>query len=434
MNKDRAARIVVIGAAGASFTGLLADLISAPELDGAVLSLVDTNADGLAIAEAIGHRMVKQWHKKTKIVSSTDRREVLAGADFVLTAIAVGGVEAWRQDQDIPRKYGYYGHSVDTVGPGGLFRGLRLIPPLIDICRDIENLAPDAWVINYSNPIAGVCRAIRKTTNVKIVGLCTAGFLPLQIARRLEIEPDRVDVISAGLNHCVWAMKIVVDGQDYTDQWHVKMRSMRSDGWLLPSIELLDVFGCWPMPGASHVAEFFQFVYPPCDDGRDDGRYPFRKTLEFDQRLRRNRERLASRKAQAAGNEPLSDQAEESAGQAVAMVTDIWMDRRRRHYANIQNDALVSNMPPEAIVEVPVIAGAAGVRGISVGPLPAGVVGIMQARWAYYELLAEAAITRSKDMALRCLCADPLTMSISHARQCVDEMFRVQAEFLPGFE
>ena len=434
MAERRPPKIVVIGAASTSFTGLLADLLSAPELDGAEFALVDIDSEGLAITEALGRRMAEKWGKSAKISATTDRSQALDGANFVLITIAVGGVETWRQDQDIPLKHGYYGHTVDTVGPGGLFRALRLIPPMIEICRDVEQLCPQAWVINYSNPIAGICRAVRKATGVNIVGLCTAGFLPSQVARRLEIPADRVEVISGGLNHCVWALKIIVDGEDYTEKWHAKMRELRSDGWLLPSIELLEAFGVWPFPGSTHVAEFFPYVYPPGDDGREDGRYPFRKPLAFDKRLDRDAERRESRKAQAEGRQPIDDKPEESAGEAVRMLISIWNDARTRHYANIQNDGLISNMPDEAIVEIPVIAGSAGVRGIKVGPLPASIVGLMQARWAYHELLADAAIKRSKHLAVQCLCADPLTTSLKHARECVEEMFDVQAEYLPGYE
>ena len=169
-------RIVVIGAASSSFSGLLADLAGSSELDGAELVLVDIDPDGLGLMEKLGKRMVDQWKMKTAVTATMDRCEALAGADFIITTIAIGGVTTWRQDDEIPAKHGFAGGAVDTTGPGGLFRGLRLIPPMIDICRDVEELCPDAWVINYSNPMTGICRAVQKATSVNVVGLCTAGF------------------------------------------------------------------------------------------------------------------------------------------------------------------------------------------------------------------------------------------------------------------
>jgi len=433
MHRKRPPKIVVVGAASSSFSGMLAELLAAPELDGAEIWLVDVDPEGLDVLLGLGRRMAGEWGTGATVAGGTDRAEALAGADFVLTTIAVGGLRAWRQDQDIPARYGYHGHAVDTVGPGGLFRGLRVIPPMIDICRDVEEICPDAWVINYSNPIAGLCRAVRKATNVNIVGLCTAGFLPAQVARRLEVDPERVEVVSAGFNHCVWVLKALLDGADVTGQLKENVRKETS-GWWLPNVELMDAFGCLPLPGGSHVGEFFLYFYGPGDDGRDDGRYPFRKKIDFDRWAENQRRTRADLRAQAQGARPLGHKPKESAGRAIRILVSIWQGSSTRHHANVQNDGLVANLPDEAIVEVPVIADGRGVRGVKVGALPASVAGLMQARWGYYDLLAEAALKKSRRLAYQCLLADPLTTSIRRARQCVDEMFAAQATLLDGYQ
>ncbi|MFB3891654.1 MAG: hypothetical protein ACE15C_06475 [Phycisphaerae bacterium] len=434
MDRSRSPKIVVIGAASSSFSGLLANLISADGLDGAELALVDIDAEGLEIMAALGRRMASEWRRRTT-VTAADRAAALRGADFIITTIAVGGTTTWRQDEEIPAKHGYYGHSVDTVGPGGLFRGLRLIPPILDVCRDVERLCPDAWLINYSNPMPGICRAIRKATRVNVVGLCTAGYLPRQVARFLEIDESRIEVISAGVNHWVWALKVLVDGSDFTPQFKDKMRAMHAKGYSRSSLELMDVFDYWPMPGANHVAEFFPYFYGPDTDGRDDvKKYPIREGHDFDERVRKVASQRETLRRQGAGLEPLGHKAEEAADEAVRMLTSIWTGGRTRHYANVQNDGLVPNLPDHVIVEVPVIADAAGIRGLPVGPLPDSVVGIVQARCAYYELLADAAIHRSKHLALQCLMNDNLTTSIPRAKACLEEMFEVQKEFLPGYK
>ncbi|KKL92469.1 hypothetical protein LCGC14_1884370 [marine sediment metagenome] len=434
MERTAKPKIVVIGAASSSFSGLLSDLVGSKDLDGAELALVDIDETGLEIMTALAKQMAKQWKRKTTVTGTPDRAEALADADFVLTTIAVGGVRTWRQDEEIPAKHGFYGHSVDTVGPGGLFRGLRLIPPMIDICRDVERLCPNAWVINYSNPMPGVCRAVQKATDAKIVGLCTAGFLPKQAAKYLEIEPDRVEVISAGVNHWVWTLKVLVDGEDITEEFNRKMLDGLGGEYVRSSRELLEIFGCWPFPGANHVAEFLPYFYGTEDDGRGDEWYPFRKGHDFDKRVKMETEQRAKLKAQAEGAEPLGHEPEESAGEAIRMLQSMWYNRRTLHYANVANEGLVTNLPAEAIVEIPAIADVTGIRGLKVGPLPAGVVGLVQARCAFYELLADAGINRSKHLALQCLMADTLTTSIPRAKACIDEMFQVQAEFLPGYE
>lgn len=433
--RDRPPKIAIIGAASSSFSDILQELITCPELDGAELALVDIDAEGLGIMTRLGQRMCREWGKRTTVVGTGDRGEVLAGSDFVLTVIAAGGVTTWRQDEEIPARHGFYGCSVDTIGPGGLFRGLRLIPAMIDICRDVERLAPDAWVINYSNPMTAICRAIRKTTAAKIVGLCTAGYLPRQIARQMEIDESRIDVISAGVNHCMWAVRIIVDGIDQTESWKALVRDKQGDDYARSSVELMDVLDVWPMPGANHVAEFFPYFYGPGDDGRDDGRYPYRSGHDFDERLVRDAERRQKLKSQGEGTEELAPPpADESASEAIKILLSIWNNGRTRHYANVENNGAVPNLPPESILEIPVIADASGIRGLEVGPLPASVVGYVSGRSAFFELLADAAIGRSKKIALQCLLNDITTHSIVDARNCVDEMFEAQAQFLPGFE
>ena len=433
MFRNRQPKIVIIGAASSSFSGILADLVSCRELDGAELALVDIDEESLGTMTSLGQRMVKEWKRKTRIVSATDRRKVLEGADFVLTLIAVGGITTWRQDEELPKKHGFFGCCCDSNGPGGLFRGLRLIPPLIEVCHDIEKMCPDAWVINYSNPMTGVCRALNKATNVKVVGLCTSGFLPRHVAKLFEVDPDRVDVVSAGVNHCMWALKVMVDGKDVTEEHKQLMRDKHSTDYNRSTVELMDILGVCPMPAANHIAEYFPYFYGPGDDSRDDGRYPYRTEQDFDKRLERINEGRAELKRQADGTDPLGAEAEESASEAIRMLISVWNNHRTRHYANVPNRGIVPNLPPEAVLEVPVIADASGIRPTHIGPLPQSIVGFNQSRSAFFELLADAAIQKSRRIALQCLLADTNTTSFVNAKAGIAEMFEVQSEYLPGF-
>jgi len=351
----------------------------------------------------------------------------------VLTLIAVGGIKTWRQDVELPNKHGFFGCCCDSNGPGGLFRGLRLIPPLIEVCRDIEKMCPDAWVINYSNPMTGVCRALNKATSVKIVGLCTSGFLPRHVARLFDVESDRVDVISAGVNHCMWALKIMIDGEDVTQRHKQLMREKHSTDYKRSSVELMDLLDVCPMPSSNHIAEYFPYFYGAGDDGRDDGRYPYRTEQDFDKREEKINETHEKLRRQADGTDPLGVEAEESASEAIRMLVSVWNNRRTRHYANVPNRGIVPNLPPEAVLEVPVIADASGIRPMYIGPLPQSIVGFNQSRCAFFELLADAAIHKSRKIALQCLLADGNTTSFVNAKACIDEMFEVQAAFLPGF-
>ncbi len=435
MFRNRPPKIAVIGAGSSSFSSLLGDLVSCRDLDGARVALVDIDAEAVDLAERLGRRMSREWGRGTQVSAYDDRCEALKDADFVVLLVGVGGVKAWKQDEAIPARHGFHGHSCDTTGAGGLFRGLRVIPSILDVCRDVEHVAPRALVINYSNPVTAVCRAIRKASSANAVGLCTAGFPPTQVARFLDIPRDRVDVISAGLNHCVWALKVFIDGEEKTQYFYDAVRKREAKSFYASSVEILDLFGVWPMPGAGHVAEFFPWFFGPEKDGRDDGRYPMREDrIDWASRLKRERERLRRIHARANGLEPLGGPSEESPADAVRMMASIWHNRPARFYADVPNGGTVPNLPIESIVEVPVIADASGVRAVEVGPLPPQVAGFMQARWAYNEILADAAIQKSKALALRCLVADTNTTSISRARACVDAMFRAQREFLAGYK
>ena len=186
------------------------------------------------------------------------------------------------------------------------------------------------------------------------------------------------------------------------------------------------------MPGANHVAEYFPYFYGDEDDGRI-GKYTYREGHDFDARLKRDIERREKLKAQALGKKRLGGRPEESGAEAVRMFWSILNDGRTLHHANVENGGIIPNLPAEAIVEVPVICDMAGVRGLPVGPLPQSMVGFVQQRVAYFELLADAALAKSKHIALQCLMNDCNTTSFVRARACLDEMFEVQKKFLKGY-
>ncbi|MDH7570328.1 MAG: hypothetical protein QHJ73_12175, partial [Armatimonadota bacterium] len=343
--------------------------------------------------------------------------------------------ELWKLDFQIPLKHGIKQVLGENGGPGGLSHSLRNIPIVLDIARDVERLCPNAWLINYSNPMSAICRAMHKASQVKTFGLCTAANFPRQIARMLGIDdPERVETVVGGLNHWVWLLRLTVDGRDAYPWLRERVHAPDFNPYYRSSVEILDAFGWWPMPGANHVAEFFPYFYGDPADTEARRRYPYQHEHDFDQAAVKQAELRQSLRRQAHGEEPLKAHAPlESASDAVRMLTSIWTGRRTRHFANIANHGLIPNLPHEAVVEVPVIADAMGVRGLQVGPLPQSVVGLVQARCAFFELLADAAIHRSRELALQCLLADTNTTSLQAARACVEEMFAAQAEFLPGF-
>ena len=199
-------KIAMIGAGSMVFTkNLLGDILSFPELSESTIFLMDINERRLNLISQLAEKMVKQKRCGAKIESTTNRRKALNGADYVIITIDVGGLEAYLSDIQIPDKYGVNQNVGDTLGPGGVFRGLRLVPILLDICMDMENICPDALLINYSNPMAISCWSMNKATRIKNIGLChsvqgTARHLALYVGAPYE----EISYWVAGINHMAW--------------------------------------------------------------------------------------------------------------------------------------------------------------------------------------------------------------------------------------
>jgi len=265
-------KIVLIGAGSAVFTlGLVADLIRTGWET--KLALVDTNPEALEVAEKLTRKMIAFKGAPIEISAAADRREVLPAATAVICTIGVGGRRAWEQDVFVPRKYDIFMPVGDTVGPGGISRALRMIPPMVAIAEDVLDLCPQALFFNYGNPMAAVCRAIRKATNADVIGLChgvphTARYL----AGALGVPPESLSYNGMGINHLTWLFDIRVDDQDVRDrlsdiasqktaaardgcpEGNNPYRSPCGDAF---SWGLYGLFGAFPAPLDRHVVEFF---------------------------------------------------------------------------------------------------------------------------------------------------------------------------------
>ncbi|MCK5733109.1 MAG: hypothetical protein KAI38_02920, partial [Candidatus Latescibacteria bacterium] len=210
--------IVLLGAGSAAFTsGLLADLISeGREWD---IRLVDIDPSNLDVAFLLAERMIESQGAQLSLSRNLDRCEAIAGADVVVATIAVGGRRAWEQDVLIPRKYGIFQPVGDTIMPGGIFRALRMIPTMVEIAKDVREIAPDAHFFNYSNPMAAICRGIRKAAGVPVVGLCH-GIPGTQryLANFLGVDVGRCDFNWVGINHLTWIFEFRVDQRDVWPQ------------------------------------------------------------------------------------------------------------------------------------------------------------------------------------------------------------------------
>ena len=424
---------MLIGAGSTVFTpGLISDLAASPVFAGWSVHLVDINAEAAQTMAALGRRIAAERGADLRFVAHTDRREALAGAAFVTTTIAVGAADGWRTDIDVPAAHGIAQTVGDSVGPGGVLRALRHVPELVAIAEDVADLAPDAWMANYSNPLTANVRAITSQTPVRAVGLCHGTMHTLgALTADLGVPAGQVHAVFAGLNHLCWLLDLRHGSTDLYPRLRemVTQRaggagapSTRHEGVHLPvSADLMNTFGLYPAPGDRHVAEFFNWYLPGSNGaslpwglqgGRDMTVEYIGEKGELWQRLRQ----------QAEGTIALDASRVQEAERLVAIAEAIVTGHDSVELAvNLPNDGKISNLPPDAVVEVPAVVGAAGITGLCVGPLPEAIAAVLTARAHQQQITVRAAVEGSRELALQALALDPLVPDPATARAILDD-------------
>ena len=437
MTQRRTEKIVLLGAGSAMFTrGLLADILQRGWE--AHLGLVDTDPAALATAEGLARKMIAARGAPVELSASVDRRDVLGGATVVICTIGVGGRRAWEKDVRIPRAHGIYQPVGDTVMPGGASRALRMIPPMVEIARDVLLLAPEALFFNYGNPMGPVCRGVRKATGAKIVGLChgvnhAAAFL----AGKLAVAAADLDYTAVGVNHLTWFTEVRAGGRDAMDRLRGIAAEAPAAGEDNPlSWQLLQRFGAFPAVMDRHVMEFFPSLFK--GEGRYYGRtagveaFSFEKTIELGDAV------YARMQADAEADGPLPAEAFDGIGGEHEQVIDIIECIRdgsgEVFSANLPNTGQVPNLPAEAIVESPAAARADGLHPLPQGPLPAGIAATLTGHLAWVETVVEAALEGSRDKFIQALILGRAVDSIPQAVALADDLLAAQADHLPQFQ
>jgi alpha-galactosidase len=442
--------IVLIGAGSTVFTpGLMTDLAAAPTFGGWTVHLVDLNGEAAETMARVGRRIAAERGAELEFVPHTDRREALPNARFVTTTIAVGAAAGWRADVEVPAKYGIAQTVGDSVGPGGVLRALRHVPELVAIAEDVAELAPEAQLINYSNPLTANVRAITAETGVKTVGLCHGTMHTLaKLTTDLGYERGELSAIFAGLNHLCWLLDLRRGTEDIYPALRrlveeragdINAPSTGEEGvHLAVSADLMRTFGRYPAPGDRHVAEFFAGYLRAADGSPADAtNLPWGLQGGRDATMRyigQKDDLWEQLHAQADGKAPLprtdNQEAERLVGIAEAIVTG------KDHVelaVNLPNDGKIPNLPPTAVVEVPAVVGAAGIIGLGVGPLPAGIAAVLTARAQQQEITVQAALTGDRELALQALALDPLVNGLTMATNILDDAIEAHGPLLDRF-
>jgi len=454
-------KIVVIGAGSASF-GLetMGVLLKETALAGSTLALVDMNEQGLAQIHMLAQKMTDEWGTNVTIVSTTDRRNVLADADFVIVSIETGPrEELWRIDHEIGLRHGI-SHYAENGGPGGFFHMARNIPPLMGIAHDMVELCPDAWLINLTNPLPRLTRAVTKYTPLKTVGLChqvmygytlvgmvvgpslgidtpTYDELFVDRSKRIEFEErvlERISIRSAGLNHFIWALGIH-DRETGDDLMPLVKRELaKLPAQVVPLTRAVyDALGTLPLGGDTHMSEYLSWLHNPTSKYNGWNRYGLH-VYDWAKNEAKRDAMWGRITAMIDGSEELVAATDFASMGAHAIITGILQDKRTYWQAvNLPNAGTISNLPDGVVVEVPGLIDRFGVTGIPVGDLPPAVAELCRREAALVDMVVDAAVLGDRDLARQALLFDPMVDDLALADSLLNDYLTTHAAWLPQF-
>ncbi|HEY45325.1 MAG: hypothetical protein AMJ88_12635 [Anaerolineae bacterium SM23_ 63] len=435
-------KITIIGGGSSIFTPqLIALFIKSKQLQGSVVTLMDINPQRLELMDTLSRHLVEQTGSDLKIESTTDRRQSLEGADFVITTISVGGFDAWENDIEIPAKYGVYQPIGDSVGPGGIMRAFRHVLPMVELCQELEQVSPDAWVFNYTNPATALCWAMSKESKIKVVSLCTnTVYLRNEkfMAHWVGVKPDQVIVPppAAGINHCAGILEWrLTDGRDAFPMILKKIRHPVIR-WGLERYNFLPY--SWP-----HWQEFYPSL------GKLEGEYKGRLqglSMSFghpvhDMNVERGRvkswEDMVANWMSGEGEVSLETLPKTEPVQVVEIMEAIIEDREEVHVVNVMNNGAIDNLPDDAVVEVSAQVSGQGVKPLHVGAMPEAIAAFLRLHISVQQITVEAALTGDRKLALQALELEPFvaaTLTIEETPKLLDEMMSAHASYLPQFQ
>jgi len=434
------AKIAMIGAGSLVFCKTLSmDILATDALNDSEICLMSRTRPKLDRMETFVKRVVKENGVSANVWSTLDRREALKDADYVIVMIQVGGLDAFRLDYEIPLKYGVDQCIGDSLGPGGVFRGLRTIPVLIDIARDMDELCPDATMLNYANPMAACCYALGKASNVDYIGLCHGVQTTLDlISRYVDVPKDQIDFLCAGINHMAWFLSLK-DKRDGRDLSPILRENIEKPEYYVNEkvrCEVMRHFGYFMTESTGHLSEYVPWFRSHkraldlyCDEpgfGGASGAYYQSSAMIAEKYKGVDYLELEDTKIQSRSVEYCSYILE-------AMETDVPF----RLNGNVRNDGYITNLPQGCCVEVPVFVDSRGVHPIRVGDLPPQCAALNQSNITVQALSVEAGLTGDPEYAMQAIAMDPLTSAVctlAEAREMTGELLEAEREWLPQFE
>jgi alpha-galactosidase len=437
-------KITFIGAGSLGFTHeLVRDILTFPLLEDATISLMDIDAERLEWAKKGVEKLIATGNRPAKVEATLDRVEALKGADVLLTTILVGSTEVWRHDIEIPKKYGVDTNVGDTRGPSGIFRFLRTINPMMDIVHDMEKYCPNAVLLNYTNPMAMLVSAIQKQSFISTTGLChSVQGSAMMLAEWIGAPFDEIDYLCAGINHQAWYLEYKWKGQDAYPLIH-KAVTERPEVYNEEPVrnEMYLALGYYVTESSGHNSEYNWWFrkrpdliekYCTHGTGWNPGEYAY-ILKEYQHNEATWKEQVKERLAQQLTEEDLQREHE----YAAYIINALKGGEPFKFNGNVRNTQLITNLPEDACVEVPVLVDRAGFHPMYVGALPRECALLTQLSSGIEEMAIQASLAGDPTMIYRAICHDPLTasvLSLAEIRQMTNELFAQHKDYLPQFK
>jgi alpha-galactosidase len=428
------AKITFLGAGSTVFArNLLGDILGHEELAGSEIALFDIDAERLATSELVARRVADALDAPAKITATTDRRVALDGADYAINMIQVGGYEPCTvTDFEVPKQFGLRQTIADTLGIGGIMRGLRTIPVMLDMCRDMEELCPDVWFLNYTNPMAINCRAVARASSVRTVGLChSVQGTAYELSLDLGIPYRELDYLAAGINHMAFYLRFSRDGEDLYPRLLELAASGRVPEHNRVRYEVLKHFGYFVTESSEHFAE-----YTPWFIKRERPELVEALNIPLDEYPRRCVEQIASWESERVRLEdggPIEVQP--SFEYAATIIRSIETGKPRVIYGNVPNDGLIDDLPAGCTVEVPCLVDGNGVQPTRIGALPPQLAALIRTNVNVQELTVEAALTGRREHVYHAAMLDPHTaaeLDLDQIHALVDALLDAHGSWIPA--
>jgi alpha-galactosidase len=436
-------KIAMIGAGSPGFSYAIAEgLVDSEVFSDSTFVLMDIDKKRLDASEEKIQRLIKAKKSGLKVISTTSRKKVLEGADFIVTSCEINRVPFWIQDIEIPEKYGVYQLVGENGGPGGQIHALRNITLFMDICRDIREICPGAWLMNFTNPMSFLCTYFQQYSGVKAIGFChqVHGSFGV-IAEMLGMQPGDLQVITGGVNHFNWLLDIRKKNsrESFLEEFLRQIR--KSIYWKknfknIPhqkfTLQVLEVFGTYPVGYDDHIVEYLPFFYEKEEwqkMGYNSVKYHLKAFLKS-QENKGIRGELKIEKPPFPRDLTHRYYKESPVEVMESLLTNrlLYLDA-----VNTLNNGSIPNLPADAIVDIPAVVVGGRVRGIYVGALPEGCAELCRRQITIHRLVVEAAVKGDRNLALQAMCLDPYIKSITQAKNILNEYLKIYRKYLPQF-